>query len=215
MKNTMRMTLLACCAMLLAVPAIAQSAKVSAKVPHQQNAKLDLFAGYSYWAPNGTVNRFRYKAVNEGFTLSAAYYFDPYLGAQFEATRSVQTSNDGMRSFSGGIIARYPKLQGMVPFAHVLLGTVGLTGPNEASINNGSSYFYNPEHWGVLLTTGGGLDYRTPFLHGHLRLRIFQVDYQYVHVNFGPPQPTEGGRANLNAIHLSTGIVYSFHRVRF
>jgi hypothetical protein len=211
MKNAMRNTLVACCVMLLAVPGFAEAGKRTNKVVKQQNSKLDVYAGYSYWAPHGSVNNFRYKALNEGFTVSAAYYMNPYLGAQFEFQRGQQTANDGMRSFSGGLIARDPRVQGMVPFAHALLGTIGLTGPNEASIGNGSSYLYNPEHWGVLLTAGGGVDYATPFLHGHLRLRIFQVDYQYAHVNFGPPLATQGGRANLKAVHLSTGIVYSFN----
>lgn len=211
----MKMFLLACCVMLLVVPDFAQEAKAPEAIQHTQSSKLDLFAGYSYWAPHGSVDNYRYKAANAGFTLSAAYYFTPYLGAQFEATHTQQTSNDGMRSFSGGLIARTRRFQGMLPFAHVLLGAAGLTGPNEASTNNGSSYFYNAEHWGTILTLGGGVDYGTPLLHHRLSLRLFQVDYQYAHVDFGPPQPTQGGRANISSVRLSTGIVYSFNRVRF
>ena len=215
MKNAMRMTILACCVFLVAMPVLAQKVKGPKTVTNAPASKLDLHAGFSYWAPHGSVNNFRYKALNEGITLSAAYYFNSYLGAQFEVSRGQQTANDGMRSFSGGMIARDPRLAGIVPFAHALLGGVGLTGPNEASTNNASSYFYNPEHWGTLLTVGGGVDYRTSWLHHHLSLRLFQVDYQYAHVNFGPPQPTQGGRANLSAVHLSAGVVYSFNRARF
>ena len=215
MMKKMRMTLLACCVLLLAVPGFAKTGKATATVAKQQGSKLDLFAGYSYWAPSATINNHRFRAGNAGFTLSAAYYFNPYLGAQFEATRSQQTSNDGMRAFSGGLIARDPRLVGMIPFAHARIGVAGVTGPNEASTGNNSGYFYNPEHWGVMLTVGGGLDYPTPYLHGHLRLRLFQVDYQYTHVDFGPLLATQGGRANIDAVHLSTGIVYTFNRVHF
>ena len=40
-------------------------------------------------------------------------------------------------------------------------------------------------------------------------MRVFQADYQYYHVNFGPqnPYPT-GGRANLDVVRLSAGLVY-------
>lgn len=211
MINKLKMTILACC-ILLAVPGFAKTEKPTVPGIPAQNSKLDLFAGYSYWAPNETINNRRFRAGNAGFTLSAAYYLNPYMGAQFEMTRSQQTSNDGMRSFSGGLIVRDPDLVGMIPFAHALVGVAGVTGPNDISTDNGSSYFYNPERWGTMLTLGGGLDYPTPFLHGHMHIRLFQVDYQYTHVSFGPLLPTRGGRANIDAIHLSTGIVYCFSR---
>lgn len=215
MMKKMRITILACCVMLLAVPGFAKTKMRKESPSPSRSSKANLFAGYSYWAPSATVNGYRYKAVNEGFTLSAAYYFTRYIGAQFEATRSQQTSNDGMRSFSGGLIVRDPHVVGMVPFMHGLIGVAGVTGPNEPSTNNGSSYFYNPERWGAMLTVGGGLDYRTPFLRGHLHIRLFQADYQYTHVSFGPLLPTQGGRVNIDAVHLSTGIVYCFNRVHF
>ncbi len=51
--------------------------------------------------------------------------------------------------------------------------------------------------------------YNTPLLGGHLGLRLFQVDYEYFHADFGPqaPFPT-GGRANLDIVRLSTGLVW-------
>lgn len=103
------------------LPGLAQPVKVPVTVTHTQRPRLDLFAGYSHWAPHAAINNYHYKAVNEGFTLSAAYYVNPYMGAQFEASRTVQTSNDAMRSFSGGMIVRYPMLDGMIPFAHALV----------------------------------------------------------------------------------------------
>lgn len=215
MTKKMNAMILACCVLLIAMPGIAQRVKAPARVTHAPGSKLDLYAGYSYWAPHGQINNFRYKALNEGYTFSAAYYFNAYLGGQFEASRGQQTSNDGMRSFSAGIIARDPKMVGMMPFGHALIGVIGLTGPNEPSTNNGSSYFYNPEHWGTLLTVGGGVDIPTRLLHHHLSLRLFQADFEYAHVNFGPLQATQGGRANLNSARLSTGIVYSFNNVHF
>jgi outer membrane protein OmpA-like peptidoglycan-associated protein len=43
-------------------------------------------------------------------------------------------------------------------------------------------------------------------------LRLFQADYEYIHANFGPA-PTVGGRANINAARLSTGIVWKFGNI--
>jgi hypothetical protein len=50
------------------------------------------------------------------------------------------------------------------------------------------------------------MDYETPWFDHKLAIRIFQADYEYMHVNWGP-QPI-GGRANLNAARLSAGLVF-------
>ena len=40
-------------------------------------------------------------------------------------------------------------------------------------------------------------------------LRLFQADYEYFHVNYGP-QPVYGGRVNANSARLSSGLVWKF-----
>jgi outer membrane protein OmpA-like peptidoglycan-associated protein len=50
------------------------------------------------------------------------------------------------------------------------------------------------------------LDYSTSLFKHHLAIRLFQLDYQFIHVNFGPG--IAGIRANLNTPRLSTGIIY-------
>jgi len=56
-------------------------------------SRWDIFAGYSYLAPKGTVNvpqgngttlPYNYNAVNVGGLFSVAYYFNKYVGAQAE-----------------------------------------------------------------------------------------------------------------------------------
>jgi hypothetical protein len=49
------------------------------------------------------------------------------------------------------------------------------------------------------------MDYETPLFDHHLAIRLFQADYEYMHVNWGPG--VLGGRANLNSARLSAGIV--------
>ncbi len=66
--------------------------------------------------------------------------------------------------------------------------------------------------WGVGLTAGGGLDYETPLLHHHIAIRLFQADYEYMHVNSGPSHFSGsefvwGGRENIDAARLSAGVV--------
>ena len=125
---------------------------------------------------------------------SGTYYFNRYVGAQVEYSNHPDGRNDGAQIISGGVVARYPT-QDITPFIHAEAGGVRLGGP-----------FKQPYTWGPALTIGGGMDYG---ITQHFAVRIFQADYQYYHVNFGPqfPFPT-GGRANVDAVRLSTGLVY-------
>ncbi len=178
-------------------------------------SRWDIFAGYSYLAPNGTVQTntgngttvpYSYDAVNVGAILSGAYYFNRYVGVQVElaehewGTESTTGSNiggggndDGFVTGAGGLILRYPT-GNMTLFAHGLVGGAWVGGP-----------YFEPNTWGPDLTAGGGMDYETPLMNHHLAIRIFQADYEYMHADFGPVVP--GGRANINAARLSAGIV--------
>jgi outer membrane protein OmpA-like peptidoglycan-associated protein len=171
-------------------------------------SRWDIFAGYSYLAPkgtvqsqqpNGTVLPVTYSSSNYGILTSGAYYFNRYLGAQVEAaehdmTVNSSSSNDGFVTLSAGVIARYPTAE-MTPFIHALVGTPRIGGPN-----------YQPYTWGIGYTVGGGVDYETPLFNHHLAIRVFQADYEYMHADFGPG--VWGGRANINAARLSAGVVY-------
>jgi hypothetical protein len=204
---------------LAAVPvALAAQAAPAAKTsPADSASKWDIFAGYSYLAPKGTVQTtdpsgnslsVDYKAVNVGGLFSGAYFFNKYVGAQVEAgfhqwgtskagsNIGTRGNNDGFTTASAGLIARFPT-ENITPFIHGLVGGARVGGP-----------YYQPNTWGVDLTAGGGLDYRTPLFGGHLGIRLVQADYEYMHVDFGPASQTYGGRANINAARLSTGVVY-------
>jgi hypothetical protein len=175
-------------------------------------SKIDIFLGYSYLAPHGTINTPQadgslspntYSSVNYGAIGSGAYYFNKYIGGQVEIGVHPDGANDGASSYSAGIIARYPTDEGITPFVHALAGAVRLGGPNY------EPFAAHPYTWGPALTVGGGLDYGLPFFDHHLALRLFQADYEYWHASFGP-QPFSGGRANLNNARLSTGVVLKF-----
>ena len=171
-------------------------------------SRIDIFLGYSYWAPHGSVTipsganigvsgPVNYSSINYGAIGSVSYFFNRYVGGQFEYSNHPDGNNDGASSGTLGMIFRYPTAE-ITPFVHGDAGFNRLGGP-----------YHQPYTFGPALTVGGGMDYALPFLGGHLGLRLFQADYQYFHTNFGPqpPYPT-GGRANLKIARLSTGIVY-------
>ncbi len=168
-------------------------------------SKIDIFLGYSYLAPHGSVNipggpligieaPVKYSSIDYGAIGSVNYFFNRYLGAQVELSAHPDGNNDGAYVASAGLVARYPT-QDITPFIHAEAGAVKLGGP-----------YKQPYTWGPALTVGGGLDYG---IGHHFGIRLFQADYQYFHADFGPqdPWPT-GGRANLNAVRLSAGLLY-------
>ena len=216
LKNMSRVLALGLVAM---VPvALCAQAPAKAKAPvNDSPSKWDIFAGYSYLAPKGTVTTTStsgstvsasYNSVNVGGLFSGAYFFNKYLGAQLEVgehewgTQKTNTNvgtrgnNDGFMTYQAGLIARY-QTENITPFVHALVGGAYINGP-----------YYNPNTWGPAITLGGGLDYKTPLFGGKLGIRLFQVDYEYMHADFGTQSQVFGGRANINAARLSTGVVY-------
>ena len=184
--------------------------------PSDYASRWDIFAGYSYLAPHGTVNvpqpngttlQYNYDAVNLGGLFSGAYYFNKWVGAQAEygfhewggadpngSNVGPKGNDDGFQTISGGIIFRFP-MEDITPFIHGLVGGALVNGPD-----------FNANKWGPDLTAGGGMDYATPFFNHHLSIRVFQADYEYMHADFGPG--VYGGRANINAARLSGGLVF-------
>jgi len=171
-------------------------------------SRWDIFAGYSYLAPKGTVEVPQadgsilpqtYKASKAGVIASGSYFFNKYVGAQVESSThdtwvNSSSSNSGITTIQTGLIFRFPT-ENITPFVHGLVGGSYLGGPQ-----------HEPYKWGPSLTAGGGMDYETPFFNHRLALRLFQADFQYMHANWGPG--LFGGRANLDVARLSTGLVY-------
>lgn len=220
MLKSILMVLALSCAALVPASLAAQS---SSQPEVQQeanttNSKWDIFAGYSYLAPKGTVDvpmpgggtqSFDYKAVNVGGLFSLARYFSPNFGLQGEfglhqwgkedpsnPLVGTRGNNDGFTTLALGPIIRFP-MANMTPFIHGLVGAARISGP-----------YHNGPTWGTALTAGGGLDYETPWLNHHFAIRLFQADYQYMHASFGQQAVPPGGRANINAARLSGGFLF-------
>ncbi len=218
-KSLSRVLILALVA-LVPVALVAQSAPTAPKTASYDYAsRWDIFAGYSYLAPKGSVTNSdpslvapvtaNYNAVNVGGLFSVAYFFNRYVGVQVEygehnwggqsnlppgtpgSNFGTHGNDDGFNTVGGGLIGRF-RAGNITPFIHGLVDAAQVNGP-----------YFQANKWGPALTAGGGLDYELPWFDHHLAYRIVQADYQYMHADFA-----SGGRANINAARLSTGIVF-------
>jgi hypothetical protein len=199
---------------LLPIVLAAQATPTAKGAANDSPSRWDIFAGYSYLAPKGTVQvlqpngttaPFSYDAVNLGGLFSGSYFFNRFVGVQAEfgehewgvqkagSNIGTEGNDDGFITVAGGLIVRFPA-GNITPFVHGLVGAALVGGPD-----------YEPNKWGPDLTVGGGMDYETPWLNHHLAIRLFQADYEYMHADWGPG--VWRGRANINAARLSAGIV--------
>ena len=200
---------------LLPVALLGQSKPAARGASNDMPSRWDIFAGYSYLAPKGTVQVTQqngsvapvsYDAVNVGGLFSGAYYFNRFVGVQAEygihewgsdvsgSNIGTHGNDDGFQTLAGGLIIRFPD-GNITPFVHGLFGGAWVDGP-----------IHEPTQLGVDLTAGGGLDYETPWFNHHLAIRLFQADYEYMHEDWGPG--IWRGRANIDAARLSAGVVF-------
>jgi hypothetical protein len=210
-----RFVLAACAVSLVAASLGAQSAPSSTASGGVNPSKFDLFTGYSYYGAHGQLKPagIAYSSINLGAVGSGAYYFNKYVGGEIIYFNHPSGVNDGMSSIAAGPIFRAP-MENFTIFAHGLVGAARLGGPN----NEGSFPYHNPYQWGPTLGAGGGMDYALPFASNRFSLRLFQVDYKWIHEDYGPyfPPPQGGaigGRANVSGVELSTGIVTHFGHI--
>ncbi len=194
-------------------------------------SRIDIFLGYSYFAPHGSVHNspqpvgaIQYQSVDYGAIVSGTYFLNRYFGITADWADHSLGKNDGFRTAMGGIEFRFP-WDDLTPFVHALGGASRVGGPNlpgnpactTSPCEPGTDLLVEPYKWGVAIKTGGGVDYSLPWFNHHLALRVFQADYEYIHANFGtgntesdPPGNVLGGRVNISAAELSSGLVLKF-----
>jgi len=207
--------MLAACAVSLGVASLGAQTPSPAAPMGLNPSRVDVFMGYSYFGAHGDLKPagIPYSSINVGAIGSGAYYFNKYFGAEAIFAAHPDGKNDGLYTASAGPIFRAP-MQNFTLFAHGLVGGAHMTGPD----SDGPIPYHNPYTWGPTLTAGGGMDYDLPFFDHRFSLRLFQADYRYIHEDYGPftPPPVGGvmgGRANVNAAEVSTGIVAHFGHI--
>ena len=214
-RNIGRSMLAACAVSLGTASLIAQTAPSTTTPPASgpNPSRWDVFMGYSYFGAHGQVKPqgVRFSSVDEGAALSVAYYFNKYVGGEILGFANPDGQNDGFYAGYAGPIFRAP-MQNFTLFAHGLAGGVRGGGPNS---ENPATFEHEPYTWGPGLVAGGGMDYDLPWFNHRFGLRLFEADYRYIHLDYGPATtiPTGGalgGRANLSAAELSSGILLHF-----
>jgi hypothetical protein len=185
------------------LPAAAQATK-TASTPPPELSRFDLYGGYGYLHPVGSdIGNVQYQPINPGAVVSAAAYFNRYLGVQAEGSFFPSGPNDCVFTAQAGPIFRYQKNR-WVPFAHVLGGGAKVGGP-----------IFQPCTWGWGVTSGIGLDYILPAFNNRIAIRPIQADFHYSHVDYGAPAPglVTGGVGDIYAYRLSAGVVLRFGQI--
>jgi hypothetical protein len=178
-------------------PGAAQATK-TASTPPPELSRFDLYGGYGYLHPvNSDIGNVKYQPISPGAVVSAAGFFNRYIGVQAEGSFFPSGPNDCVFTAQAGPIFRYQKNR-WVPFAHALGGGAKVGGP-----------IFQPCTWGWGITSGLGLDYILPVFNNRIAIRPIQADFHYSHVDYGPPAPglVTGGVGDIYAYRLSAGVV--------
>lgn len=182
-------------------------------------SRVDIFGGYAYLRPSGSVGTFSFPSNNtRGYIASGTYFFTRHIGVQAEFSHSeyllgttgaspappfVQLGGvtDSFYTVEGGAVYRFFLGQHVIPFVHGGGGGAKIAGPK-----------FQPLTWGYGFTAGGGVDLLLPHTHEHVALRLAQADYEYMHADQGALAEYDlaGGTQNVSALRLSGGLVLRF-----
>jgi hypothetical protein len=164
----------------------------------QDDAKFDVFAGYSYLRANPSTNGVSSFGLNGG-SASIAYHATPWLSAV--ADFGGYTNSNLFNSGSSGTATTYlfgPRVSlhhvwRIHPFAQALFGVAH---------SNANLFDTTNSHNAFAAAIGGGFDFR---ISHHWSLRPLQVEY--LPTRF--PELT-AGRQTQDNLRASTGIVFHF-----
>jgi outer membrane protein OmpA-like peptidoglycan-associated protein len=181
---------------------------VSTTVAAQEEAtpKVDIFVGYQWLHPGATVPQpfqppnaplpQKMGDIPEGGGAAFTYNFTPHWG--LEADFGANSNSNGTET-TASIGPRFAwRGEGVMFFAHTLLGYNRLTVPSVATSN------------GIGAVLGGGMDI---LAWKHLSFRVFEADWVWANHNFSDevsPAFPDLRRPQLSGVRLRTGIVLNF-----
>ena len=183
--------------------AVLALALIASNAPAQDQAvptpKWEVFAGYSWAHPGGTVIApLRDQPIGYGVSLTRDlnrwFGLTADLGGHYNTSgSSASKANSALHTFMFGPRLNYRGSDRFVPFAEALVGITRLTPDG-----------FEPIH-AFGLAAGGGLDID---LTNHFAVRLVQADYEYAALS-RPSEITNLGRmTNLQGVRLQTGIVW-------
>jgi len=182
---------------LISSPAVAQS---------DSNPKWDLFVGYQWLHPGGSVPTpfgnptspvpFKIPDMSKGFGSALTYNCDPHWGLEFDFGHNW---GDGNYETTGSGGPRFIwRTDGGNYFLHALV-----------SYNRLSVSGLNPSN-GIGAVLGGGIDLP---IRKRISFRLFEVDYVLAAHNYADnvaPQFTSLRRPTLEGVRLRTGLVFDW-----
>jgi hypothetical protein len=180
-------------------------------------SRLDIFGGYTYLRPSGSVGTWSFPSNNtRGYIVSGTYYFNHHFGVQAEFSHSeyplgttgpsaappaIQLGGvtDSFYTAEAGPVYRFFVGQHLIPFVHFTAGAANVAGPK-----------FQPLTWGYGIAGGGGVDILLPHTGEHVAFRLVQADYGYMHADQGALQQYDlaGGTQSVSALRLSAGLVF-------
>lgn len=180
----------------------------SALAQSDSNPKWDLFAGYQYLNPGGTVPTgadpnnpvpFKFPAMSRGLGGAFTYNLDPHWGAEADLGYNWDPRS-GTSEWTAGAGPRFiVRTEGLALFLHAL-GTL-----NRVSYESGLA-----THNGIGVILGGGMD--IPF--GKMfSWRVFGADYVWAQHNFAnlaAPEFSTLRRPEFEGVRLRTGVVINW-----
>jgi outer membrane protein OmpA-like peptidoglycan-associated protein len=182
---------------LISIPALAQS---------DENPKYDLFVGYQWLHPGGTVptafndptnpTPFKVPDMPKGFGTAFTYNFDPHWGIEFDFG---QNWGDDNYETTGSVGPRFMwRTDGANYFLHSL---ISLNRVSVGGLGAGN---------GVGAVMGGGMD--LPIRKG-LAFRLFEADYVWARHNYPNAADLDFPtlrRPSFEGARLRTGLVFSW-----
>ncbi len=197
--------------MLAAVLVLTCTLGTNAAAQDQPVQKWELYAGYSIFYPNSTVNvqlpgallplSSQLETNPNGIGASGTYNFNRWLGLTIDGSNhwgsgelTVAKRIDDTRFDNISIGPKFTYRAGrFAPFAEVLVGDHRLV----------PEVYHSVDKLGVMV--GGGVDVN---LSRHFAWRVLRVDYAISNYQFGPSATTAA--TNLRALRGQTGLVFKF-----
>ncbi len=149
--------------------------------------KVDIFGGYAWMDPGGSVGGVQLKSMAKGFGVTSTFNFSKYFGISLDGGGHFNDANN-VGTVMVGPRFKWPGEQ-FQPFLEALVGLHRLA---PAAL---------PDDNGIGVALGGGFDIP---LNRTFSLRLIQADYIWAHHNFFPLVP---GTQNLSGARLRSGIV--------
>jgi hypothetical protein len=181
---------------LISSPALAQS---------DSNPKWDLFAGYQWLHPGGTVPQpfgdfnnptpYQIPDMSKGFGSALTYNFDSHWGLEFDIGHNWGSGNYESTGSVG------PRFMWRTDGANYFLNT--LVSYNRVNIPGLNSWS------GIGAILGGGMDLP---IHKWLALRLFEADYVWAQHNYADlaTSASDLRRPSFSGVRLRTGLVFSW-----